>query len=198
MRQFPQDFTWGVAASAYQIEGAWNEDGKGESIWDRFSHSPYRIRNGDTGDVACDHYHRMPADVALMAELGLKAYRFSISWTRLLPEGRGRVNPRGLDFYDRLVDELLKAGIAPVASLYHWDLPQALQDQGGWGSRDAAGWFAEYADTAFRKLADRVALWATFNEPWVSAFIGHQMGIMAPGLADTSLAYQVAHHELLA
>jgi len=197
-RLFPQGFVWGAATSAYQIEGAWNEDGKGESIWDRFSHRPYSIRNGDTGDVACDHYHRMPEDVALMKSLGLKAYRFSIAWSRVLPEGRGRVNPKGLDFYDRLVDELLGAGIAPTACLYHWDLPQAIQEQGGLGSRQVVDWFAEYADLMFKKLGDRVMRWGTHNEPWVSAFIGHSMGVMAPGLADTSLAYQAAHHLLLA
>ena len=195
---FPKNFLWGAATSAYQIEGAWNEDGKGESIWDRFSHRPHTIRSGDTGDVACDHYHRMPEDVALMRALGLAAYRFSISWSRVLPDGRGRVNPLGLGFYDRLVDELLDAGIQPVACLYHWDLPQALQDLGGWGNRQIADWYAEYAQVMFARLGDRVPTWATHNEPWVAAFIGHAMGVMAPGLADTSLAYRASHHLLLA
>ncbi|HMR67424.1 MAG TPA: family 1 glycosylhydrolase, partial [Anaerolineae bacterium] len=143
LRKFPDGFLWGAATAAYQIEGAWNEDGKGESIWDRFSHSPYRVANGDTGDVACDHYHRMPEDVALMKELGLKTYRFSISWPRVLPEGRGTANEKGLAFYDRLVDQLLEAGLVPNATLYHWDLPQALQDKGGWPNRDSVGWFTD-------------------------------------------------------
>ncbi len=195
---FPSNFVWGVAASAYQIEGAWNEDGKGESIWDRFAHRPFAIRNGDTGDVACDHYHRMPEDVALMRDLGLRSYRFSIAWSRVLPEGRGRVNPQGLGFYDRLVDALLEAGIAPCACLYHWDLPQAIQDLGGWANRQTADWFAEYAQVMYARLGDRVPRWGTHNEPWVAAFLGHGMGIMAPGLADASLAYTAAHTLLLA
>ena len=135
LRQFPEDFLWGTATASYQIEGAWNEDGKGESIWDRFSHSPYRIYNRDTGDTACDHYHRMPEDIALMKELCLKSYRFSVSWTRVMPAGRGKVNEKGLDFYDRLVDNLLNAGIIPNVTLNHWDFPQALQDLGGWPNR---------------------------------------------------------------
>ncbi len=195
---FPQDFVWGAATSAYQIEGAWDTDGKGESIWDRFTHRPFTICNGDTGDVACDHYHRMAQDVALMQALGLKSYRFSISWSRVLPAGHGRANPQGLDFYDRLVDELLRAGISPTACLYHWDLPQAIQDAGGWANRQTAEWFHEYARLMFDCLSDRVDRWVTFNEPWVSAFLGHAFGVFAPGLADTSLAYLVAHHELLA
>jgi beta-glucosidase len=195
---FPPDFLWGAATSAYQIEGAWNEDGKGESIWDRFSHRPYTIRNGDTGDVACDHYHHMPSDVALMKELGLKVYRFSISWSRVLPKGFGNINSRGLDFYDRLVDRLMAAGIIPAPTLYHWDLPQAIQDLGGWANRQTVDWFAEYARIMFARLGDRVQFWATLNEPWVAAFFGHAFGVMAPGFADHSLAYQVLHHLLLA
>jgi beta-glucosidase len=198
IRQFPEGFLWGAATAAYQIEGAWNEDGKGESIWDRFTHRPYTILNGDTGDVACDHYHRMPEDVALMKELGLQTYRFSISWPRVLPEGRGAVNERGLDFYDRLVDSLLDAGIAPNATLNHWDLPQAIQDAGGWPNRDSADWFADYARVVFDRLGDRVALWATHNEPPVVAFAGYAYGVFAPGIADNSQAYQAAHHLLLA
>ena len=155
-RQFPDGFLWGASTASYQIEGAWNEDGKGESIWDRFTHRPYTILNGDTGDVACDHYHRMPEDVALMNELGLNTYRFSISWPRVLPEGYGRVNSKGLDFYDRLVDELLAADILPNATLNHWDLPQAIQDKGGWPNRDCTDWFAEYAQVVFERLGDRV------------------------------------------
>lgn len=196
-RKFPDGFLWGAATAAYQIEGAWNEDGKGESIWDRFSHRPYRVAHGDTGDVACDHYHRMPEDIALMKELGLKTYRFSISWPRVLPEGRGAANEKGLTFYDRLVDKLIEADLAPNATLNHWDLPQALQDQGGWPNRDSLGWFTDYARLMFDRLGDRVALWATHNEPWVIAFIGHAWGVMAPGLADYSQAFQTAHHLLV-
>jgi len=197
-RQFPEDFLWGAATAAYQIEGAWDQDGKGESIWDRFTHRPYTIQNGDTGDVACDHYHRMPQDVALMKDLGLQSYRFSISWPRILPEGRGAINEKGLDFYDRLVDALLHAGVVPNATLNHWDLPQAIQDQGGWPNRDSADWFADYARVVFDRLGDRVSLWATHNEPPVIAFHGYAHGVFAPGIADYSQAYQAAHHLLLA
>ena len=198
-REFPEGFLWGAATAAYQIEGAWDEDGKGESIWDRFTHRPYTVLHGDTGDVACDHYHRMPDDVALMQELGLRSYRFSISWPRVLPRrGRGAVNERGLDFYERLVDHLLDAGIVPNATLNHWDLPQAVQDEGGWPHRDSAGWFADYARVAFDRLGDRVTLWATHNEPTVVAFAGYAHGAFAPGIADYSQAYQAAHHLLLA
>jgi len=195
---FPEKFLWGAATAAYQVEGAWNEGGKGESIWDRFAHRAHTISNGDTGDVACDHYHRMPQDVALMKELGLKVYRFSISWPRVLPEGRGQVNSAGLDFYDRLVDQLLSVDILPAPTLYHWDLPQAIQESGGWGNRQSIEWFADYAHLMFDRLGDRVHIWMTLNEPWVAAFLGHAMGIFAPGFADYSLAYQVLHHELLA
>jgi len=197
-RHFPEGFLWGSATAAYQVEGAWNEDGKGESIWDRFTHQPYRIHNGDTGDTACGHYHRWREDVALMRTLGLKSYRFSISWSRVLPQGRGEVNRQGLDFYDRLVDELLAGGIQPNATLYHWDLPQALQDQGGWTNRDSTNWFAEYAEVVFRHLGDRVSYWATHNEPWVIAFMGYGQGVHAPGLANLSDAYQSTHNLLLA
>jgi len=196
--KFPDGFTWGAATAAYQIEGAWNEDGKGEGIWDRYSHRLSVIRNGDTGDVACDHYHRLEEDVAMMKDLGLKAYRFSISWPRVLPAGFGSVNPKGLDFYNRLVDLLLEAGIKPAVTLYHWDLPQALQDLGGWGNRQTTDWFGEYAHLMFDRLGDRVKLWATFNEPWIAAFHGHAMGVHAPGMADYGLAYQVMQHMLLA
>ncbi len=195
---FPKDFLWGVAASAYQIEGAYNEDGKGESIWDRFVRWPAHVLNGDTGDVACDHYHRMSQDVALFKELSIPCYSFTISWTRILPRGYGEFNPKGLGFYDRLVDELLAAGIKPMATLYHWDLPQALQELGGWSNRDTADRFAEYAQVVFAKLADRVELWATHNEPGVAAFLGHSTGLHAPGICDYSQAYQAAHHLLLA
>ena len=194
---FPENFIWGVATAAYQIEGAWNEDGKGESIWDRFSHLPYKVHNGDHGDMACDHYHRMRDDLALMRDLGVKAYRFSTAWSRVLPSGRGQVNSKGLDFYDRLVDRLAEYEIKPVCTLYHWDLPQSLQDQGGWANRETTDWFAEYAQIMYDRLGDRVSHWATHNEPWVVAFLGHGTGLMAPGMADTSLAYQVMHHLLL-
>jgi len=194
---FPEGFLWGAATAAYQVEGAWNEDGKGESIWDRFSHTPYRTVNGDTGDVACDHYHRMPEDVAMMQSLGLKTYRFSISWPRVMPQGRGAVNAKGLDFYDRLVDRLLEAGIRPNATLNHWDLPQAIQDLGGWPNRDSAAWFADYARVVFDRLGDRVAMWATHNEMAVVAFAGYMAGRFAPGIADASAAYRAVHHLLL-
>lgn len=197
LQQFPAGFLWGAATAAYQIEGAWNEDGKGESIWDRFSHSPYRVLNNDTGDVACDHYHRMPQDVTLMKELGLKTYRFSIAWPRVLPQGRGAANQKGLDFYEQLVDNLLAAGLVPNATLNHWDFPQALQDQGGWPNRDSIDWFADYARLMFDRLGDRVTMWATHNEPWVIAFLGHAWADMAPGIADYSQAFQTAHHLLV-
>jgi beta-glucosidase len=195
---FPEGFVWGVATSAYQIEGAWNEDGKGENIWDRYSHRLGNVRNHDNGDIAVDHYHRMPADVALMHTLGLKAYRFSVSWARVLPEGRGRANPAGLGFYDRLVDELLQAGIQPVACLYHWDLPQAIYELGGWPARQTTDFYTDYARLMFDRLGDRVQTWDTFNEPRVTCFLGYGQAVMAPGIADASLAYQTAHHLLLA
>ncbi len=196
--QFPENFLWGTAASAYQIEGAWDADGKGRSIWDTYTRLPDRILNGDTGNVACDHYHRMPEDVALMKEMGIPCYSFTVSWTRILPQGRGEVNPKGLDFYDRLVDALLAAGIQPKATLYHWGFPQALQDLGGWPNRDSANWFADYASVVFEALADRVKIWATHNEPWVAAFLGYGAGIHAPGICDATKAYQTAHHLMLA
>jgi beta-glucosidase len=195
--EFPKEFLWSAATASYQIEGAWNEDGKGESIWDRFSHTPGKVVNGDTGDVACDHYHRWADDIKLMREIGLKGYRFSISWPRVLPTGRGKFNPVGLEFYDRLVDDLLAAGIRPFVTLYHWDLPQALQEIGGWGNRDVAYWFADYATLVGRRLGDRVKHWITHNEPWVVAFLGYLMGHHAPGLTDPRLALQSSHHLLL-
>ncbi|NLG83841.1 MAG: beta-glucosidase [Firmicutes bacterium] len=196
--RFPQGFLWGVATSAYQIEGAWNEDGKGESIWDRFCHTPGRIANGETGDVACDHYHRWQEDGELIAALHLNAYRFSISWPRVLPEGRGTPNPKGLAFYDRLVDALLAKGVAPVVTLYHWDLPQAVQDAGGWLNRRTADWFAEYAELVYRTLGDRVRLWITINEPNVVWSCGYLLGEHAPGVKDRATANQALHHILLA
>jgi beta-glucosidase len=195
---FPKGFIWGVAASAYQIEGAWNEDGRSESIWDRFAHSPYHIQTGENADRACDHYHRMPDDVALIKQFGFPYYRFAISWSRVVPTGEGKANKKGLDFYDRLVDELLKANIQPKTTLYHWDLPQNLQDKGGWPNRDTADRFTEYARFVFDRLGDRVNFWSTHNEPWVAAFLGYATGLHAPGICDYSQAYQAAHHLLLA
>ncbi len=194
---FPPAFLWGAAAASYQVEGAWNEDGKGESIWDRFSHIPGKIKNGDTGDVACDHYHRWAEDVRLMQSLGLKAYRLSISWPRVLPSGRGSVNQAGLDFYSRLVDSLLEAGIKPFVTLYHWDLPQALQDEGGWTVRSTPQAFVEYTDLITRRLGDRVKHWITQNEPSVAAFNGNWKGEHAPGLQDPAAALAASHHLLL-
>ena len=195
--RFPEDFRWGAATAAYQSEGAVREDGRGDSIWDRFSHTSGKTFQGHTGDVACDHYHRYRQDVALMRDMGLRSYRFSIAWPRVIPLGKGRVNTPGLDFYERLVDELLVAGITPMATLYHWDLPQTLQDGGGWQNRDTARYFADYAEVVFRRLADRIGLWITHNEPWVSAFVGHATGEHAPGLRDDRAAVQVSHHLLL-
>jgi len=192
--RFSDDFLWGVAAAAAQIEGAWNEDGKGESIWDRFSHTPGRIKTGETGDVAADHYHRWKEDIELMKALHLSAYRLSLSWPRILPEGRGRVNAAGLDFYDRLIDELLQARITPFITLYHWDLPQALQDQGGWVNRQTCQAYAEYAQTVFDRLGDRVESWITFNEPFCTAFLGYGCGVHAPGQKNMADAFQVTHH----
>jgi beta-glucosidase len=194
---FPKGFVWGASTSSYQIEGAWNEDGKGESIWDRFSHTTGKILDGSNGDVACDHYHRYQEDVGLMTELGLKAYRFSISWPRVVPGGKGEANPKGLDFYDRLVDALLAVGIEPFVTLYHWDLPQKLQEQGGWANRETAEHFEAYAVAVSRRLGDRVRNWMTHNEPWVAAFVGHLYGEHAPGVKDLKTALQAAHHILL-
>ncbi|BCJ50634.1 beta-glucosidase [Actinoplanes sp. NBRC 14428] len=194
---FPPDFLWGVSTAAYQIEGAVHEDGRGASIWDTFSHSPGRVRDGDTGDVACDHYHRWEEDVELLAELGVGAYRFSIAWPRVRPDGAGPVNGRGLDFYDRLVDGLLVRGIVPVPTLFHWDLPQALEDAGGWLARDTAERFAEYAAVVADRLGDRVARWITLNEPIVHLAQGYAFGTHAPGRELLMDALPAAHHLLL-
>lgn len=196
--RFPARFLWGAATAAYQIEGAWNEDGKGESIWDRFSHASGKITNADTGDVACDHYHRYLEDIAWMHRIGIKAYRFSTSWARVLPDGRIPVNSRGLDFYDRLVDALLAANIEPFLTLYHWDLPQALYETGGWLNRDVLHAFTDYAVVMVKRLGDRVKYWTTFNEPAVVAFDGYLWGEHAPGLQDLKATYQVAHNLLVA
>ncbi|NDZ83024.1 beta-glucosidase [Streptomyces sp. SID10853] len=190
----PADFTWGVATAAYQIEGAVAEDGRSPSIWDTFSHLPGKIDNGDHGDVACDHYHRWREDIGLMKQLGVDAYRFSVAWPRVVPGGDGPVNEKGLAFYDRLVDGLLEAGITPFPTLYHWDLPQALQDRGGWPARETAEHFAEYADVVARRLGDRVKDWTTLNEPLCSSWIGHLEGRMAPGLTDITAAVRTSYH----
>ena len=195
---FPQGFVWGAATSAYQIEGAVHEDGRGESIWDRFSHTPGTTRDGATGDVACDHYHRYREDVALMADLGLKAYRFSIAWPRILPSGRGAVNQPGLDFYRRLAEALLERGITPYATLYHWDLPTALEDAGGWPARATAEAFAEYAAITATALGDVIHDWITINEPWCVSLLGHQIGEHAPGRKEWPAALAASHHTLLA
>jgi len=193
-----QRFLWGAATAAYQIEGAAFEDGRGESIWDRFCRTPGKVANGDTGDVACDHYHRYPEDVAMMRDLGLDAYRFSIAWPRLFPTGSGPLNPKGVAFYDRLVDELLKAGIEPFATLYHWDLPQALEDAGGWPNLDTAYRFEEYAEACFEALGDRVTSWITLNEPWCVACLGYVHGAQAPGKTDERLGFLAGHTQMVA
>jgi beta-glucosidase len=194
--QFPEGFLWGTATAAHQIEGSPLADGAGPSIWTRFAHTPGMTANGDTGDVACDHYRRWKDDVALMRALGMRAYRFSVSWSRVLPEGTGRVNPKGLDFYSRLVDELLENGIEPLLTLYHWDLPAALDDKGGWLNRDCAGWFAEYGDVLYRALDGRVKKWVTLNEPWVITDGGYLHGALAPGHRSKYEA-PIASHNLM-
>jgi len=196
--RFPAGFTWGAATAAYQIEGAWAEDGKGESIWDRFCHGGGQVVGGDSGDRACDHYHRWGEDIALLRELGVGAYRFSVAWTRVMPDGTGAVNQRGLDFYRRLCDALLEAGITPWLTLYHWDLPQALQERGGWARRDIADWFADYAAVVARALGDRVRHWIPLNEPQVFAMLGHLVGHHAPGIINPLGFGAVAHHANLA
>jgi beta-glucosidase len=195
---FPRGFIWGASTAAYQIEGGWDSDGRGPSIWDTFSHTKGKTLNGDTGDVACDHYHRYAEDFALLKQIGVNAYRFSISWPRVFPEGKGRVNWAGLDFYDRLVDSLLAYNIQPFITLYHWDLPQALQDIEGWNNRDVAGYFADYTAAVVKRLGDRVKRWMTINEPWVVAVYGNLLGNHAPGLHDHRLAAQIGHHLLIA
>jgi beta-glucosidase len=196
--EFPDGFLWGAATASYQIEGATREGGRGPSVWDVFSHTSAKVANGDTGDVACNHFHLVDQDVAMMAELGLQSYRFSISWSRVMPEGRGKVNAEGVAFYQRLVGLLLDHGIVPCPTLFHWDLPQALEDRGGFRNRDCASWFADYAVSMVRELGDQVSMWSTFNEPWCYAYLGHAAGIHAPGLTDAKAAVTVAHHELLA
>ncbi|HEY2172653.1 MAG TPA: GH1 family beta-glucosidase [Mycobacteriales bacterium] len=194
---FPADFLWGTATASYQIEGGVDEDGRGRSVWDTFAHTPGKIQGGDTGDVACDHYHRYPEDVALMRELGVNAYRFSLAWPRFQPDGRGELNPGGVAFYDRLLDELLGAGIRPWVTLYHWDLPQALEDAGGWPVRETALRFADYAAAVHARFADRIGDWTTLNEPWCAAFLGYASGHHAPGRQDPAAAVRAAHHLML-
>lgn len=194
---FPENFIWGAATSSYQIEGAWNKHGKGESIWDRFSHTPGKINNGNTGDVANDHYRLWKKDIRLMKQIGLKAYRFSIAWPRILPNGHGKINQKGLDFYSKLVDGLLAANITPFVTLYHWDLPQVLQDEGGWEVRSTAEAFAEYTEAVSQTLGDRVKNWITHNEPAVVAWHGNDSGEHAPGYQDLAKAVAVSHHLLL-
>lgn len=193
MLSFPNDFKWGAATAAYQIEGAAAEGGKGESIWDRFSHTAGNVVDGANGDTACDHFHFREQDVRMMRDLGLRAYRFSVSWPRILPNGKGQPVSEGVDFYSRLVDALLEAGIAPALTLYHWDLPQALQDSGGWLNRDTGKYFTDYAHIVFEALGDRVRQWITLNELWVASFVGHYYGKHAPGIRDFGSAVRVSH-----
>ncbi|WP_420630077.1 GH1 family beta-glucosidase [Candidatus Leptofilum sp.] len=195
--QFPENFVWGVATSAYQIEGAWDEDGRSPSHWDTFAHTPGKTRNGENGDVACDHYHRWPEDIALMASLGIQAYRFSVSWPRILPTGGRKVNEAGLDYYDKLVDGLLERGIRPFITLYHWELPQTLQELGGWPAREVVDHFVALADVVSRRLGDRVKDWITHNEPWCTSMLSHQIGLHAPGWQNWLAALRAAHHVLL-
>jgi beta-glucosidase len=197
MVRFPEGFLWGTATASYQIEGAVHEDGRGTSIWDTFSRTPGKVYRGDTGDVACDHYHRLEEDLDLMADLGLQAYRFSIAWPRIQPEGSGPANQKGLDFYRRLVEGLRVRSIEPMPTLYHWDLPQALEDRGGWTSRETSERFAEYTGIVYEALADSVPFWITLNEPWVVAWMGHAKGVHAPGHKDTTKALAATHHLLL-
>ena len=194
---FPTDFAWGAATAAFQIEGATTVDGRGESIWDRFAGTPGKVRNGDTGDPACEHYYRWEEDLDLVRSLGLRDYRFSISWPRIQPNGRGPANQKGIDFYRRLVEGLLERGISPLATLYHWDLPQALEDEGGWVSRDVVERFVDYAELVFSGLGDVVEDWTTHNEPWVISFLGYALGTKAPGVTDWPQALRASHHVLL-
>ena len=195
---FPKDFLWGVATAAYQVEGATDKDGRGPSIWDTFSQTPGKTHKGHTGDVACDQYHRYKEDTALMQELGVDSYRFSISWSRIIPTGRGDINREGIAYYHRLIDTLLAANIKPSVTLYHWDLPQALEDEGGWNNRQVAYDFLEYARICFKEYADKVPIWITVNEPPCAAFLGYEAGVHAPGLTDSKIAFVAAHHMNLA
>jgi beta-glucosidase len=196
--RFPQGFLWGMATASYQVEGAWNEDGKGESIWDRFSHTVGKVRGGGTGDVACDQYHLYPQDIAMMKRLHQKSYRFSISWPRIQPMGTGAINQKGIDHYSRLVDAVLEAGIRPFCTLYHWDLPQALEDRGGWPNRDLAGYFADYAGILAKNLGDRITVWAPFNMPWSFTYLGYGVGVFPPGRSNYNDFLKAAHTVSLA
>jgi beta-glucosidase len=195
--EFPGGFLWGAATASYQIEGAANEDGRGKSVWDTFSHTPGKTAKGETGDVACDHYHRFAQDAAMIGKLRIPNYRFSIAWPRVLPNGEGAVNPKGIEFYNRLVDTLLANNVNPVITLFHWDYPQALEDRGGWAAPEAAKWFGDYAEVIFRAFGDRVKYWITHNEPWCHAHLGNESGIHAPGNKSAELAYKVGHGLLL-
>ncbi|SDK02700.1 GH1 family beta-glucosidase [Sediminibacillus albus] len=196
--QFPEDFKWGVATAAYQIEGAVRQGGRGPSIWDTFSHTPGKVLNGDNGDVACDSYHRYEEDIALMKELGVNVYRFSVSWPRIFPEGTGKVNKEGLAFYHRMVDKLLENGIEPMCTLYHWDLPQVLQDKGGWDNRETVEAFVAYSELIFKEFSGKIKSWLTINEPWCVSFLSNFIGAHAPGNQDLALAVNISHHLLLA
>ncbi|WP_138494666.1 GH1 family beta-glucosidase [Paenibacillus pinistramenti] len=196
--KFPEDFIFGSATSSYQIEGAYNEGGRGMSIWDTFARTPGKVENGDTGDLACDSYHLYKEDVQLLKNMGAKAYRFSVAWPRIIPDGDGAVNQEGLDYYHRLVDELLANGIEPMCTLYHWDLPQALQDKGGWESRETIAAFVRYAETMFKSFEGKIKNWLTFNEPWCVSFLSNELGAHAPGKTDFQAALDVAHHLLVA
>lgn len=195
---FPAQFVWGTATSSYQVEGAANEDGRGPSIWDVFSRTPGKVKNGDTGDIACDHYHRYAQDIALMRDLGVNGYRFSVAWPRVLPQGVGQINEAGLDYYKRLVDALREAGIEPYLTLYHWDLPQALQERGGWENPESVEWFSQYSDVVSRALGGDIRHWITLNEPFVVSMVANLMGVHAPGKRDPVAAYTIAHHLMLA
>lgn len=195
---FPKDFTWGTATASYQIEGAFDEGGRGESIWDVFSKTPGKVVNGDTGDTACDHYHRFDEDIAIMKELGVSAYRFSIAWPRLFPQGNLAREERGFEFYNRLIDALIAAGIEPMATLYHWDLPQALEDTGGWANRNIVKAFSDYAGACAQAFGDRITTWITLNEPWCISWLGYSNGVHAPGKKDFNLAIAASHHTALA
>src|SRR5271170_852672 len=191
--RFPDAFLWGMATAAYQVEGAWNEDGKGESIWDRFAHTTGKIKGAATADVACDHYHRFREDIAILKRLQQKSYRFSISWSRIQPTGSGAANPKGLDHYSRVVDALQEAGIRPFCTIYHWDLPQALEDRGGWPNRDLAGYFADYAGILAKHLGDRITTWAPFNMPWTFTYYGYGIGVFPPGKSSFDQFLKAAH-----
>ncbi|UJF32436.1 GH1 family beta-glucosidase [Paenibacillus hexagrammi] len=196
--QFPKDFIWGAATASYQVEGAYNEDGRGMSIWDTFSRTPGKVWNGDNGDVACDSYHRYEEDIAIMKDLGITEYRFSMAWPRIIPDGSGEINRKGLDFYHRFVDKLIENGITPICTLYHWDLPQALQDQGGWANRATIDAFVRYSEIVFKEFQGKIKSWITLNEPWCVSFLSNYLGIHAPGFTDLQLAVDVSHHLLVA